>query len=72
MKFTTGKLALTKASIADLLRKQELFMEHTGTRKTTFLSMMTTYGISNADDHAGIIQHQLTMDVLFRPAGLMF
>jgi len=67
MKFSTGMFVLTKAYLSELLNKQELFIEHTGTRKTVFLGMMTTYGIRNAEDLAGIVQHQLTMDVLFRP-----
>lgn len=68
MKFAANMLVIPKSYRAALVNKQELFIETTGTRKTVFLGFMTTFGVKNTADYAGLIQHQFTMDVLFRAA----
>ncbi|MBO9593640.1 MAG: AAA family ATPase [Niabella sp.] len=68
MKFAANPLVIPKSYRAALTNKQELFIETTGTRKTVFLGFMTTFGVKNAADYAGLIQHQFTMDVLFNAA----
>ncbi|WP_018627514.1 AAA family ATPase [Niabella aurantiaca] len=67
MKFSTNPFILSRSYLSALMNKQELFIETTGTRKTVFLGFMTTYGVKNAENHSGVIQHQFTMDILFCP-----
>ncbi|WP_300599508.1 ATP-binding protein [Niabella sp.] len=71
MKFSASMFVITKSYRSALFNKQELFIETTGTKKTVFIGFMTTFGVKNADDYAGLIQHQFTMDVLFRPANAL-
>ncbi|MCF3108504.1 ATP-binding protein [Niabella sp. CC-SYL272] len=68
MKFSSSQFVISKSYRTTLFNKRELFIETTGTKKTVFTGFMTTFGVKNADDYAGLIQHQLTMDILFRPA----
>lgn len=45
--------------------KISLFKEITGTRKAVFLTMLTTYGLARNGMEGGLVQNDLTMDVLF-------
>jgi len=37
----------------------------TGTRKSFFLTMITTYGVTNGERCPGLLQKEITMDMLF-------
>jgi hypothetical protein len=50
----------------DLRNKLSVFRERTKTRKTLFLTMVTTYGVKNNNNYVGLVQNELTMDALFK------
>jgi hypothetical protein len=66
MKFSTEAYEITKGYAKELENKQNVFRENTKTRKTLFITMVTTYGIKNIDRHAGLVQNQITMESLFK------
>lgn len=66
MKFSTDEFTIDKAYAAELEQKIEVFRKKTRTRKTLFLTMITTYGVKENMYTASLMQRSLTMDVLFR------
>jgi hypothetical protein len=65
MKFFINPFVIDK-KYADVLRnKIGLFKQETGTRKSVFLTMVTTFGIEGNRYSGGLVQNDLTMDVLF-------
>ena len=56
---------ITKSYQKELDNKLKVFQYQTGTRKALFLTMITTYGVTNSERHPGLIQKEITMDVLF-------
>lgn len=65
MKFSIHPFAIDKKYAAVLRNKIGSFKEDTATKKAIFLTMLTTYGITN-NQYAGMVQNDLTMDVLFK------
>lgn len=65
LKFSTAAFEITKSYAAELESKVAAFRNQTRTRKTLFLTMVTTFGIKNPQKYAGLIQHDLKMDILF-------
>lgn len=65
MKFSLNDFEITKSYSKELEQKIRVFRERTKTRKSIFLTMVTTYGISNWDNYAGLVQSQVTMDAIF-------
>jgi AAA+ ATPase superfamily predicted ATPase len=65
IKFSTTSFQITKAYAENLNRKLQIFKAQSKTRKTLFLTMITTFGISNLTQHPGLVQKELTMDILF-------
>jgi uncharacterized protein len=65
MKFSIHTFVIDKSYAAELQRKIGVFKTATNTRKSVFLTMITTFGIAK-NEHAGsLVQKSLTMDVLF-------
>ncbi|MCW3119720.1 MAG: ATPase [Chitinophagaceae bacterium] len=65
MKFYTGEYSIDKSYAEDLQKKLNVFTEKTKTRKTLFLTMITTYGIRENSWAASLVQKSLTMGMLF-------
>jgi AAA+ ATPase superfamily predicted ATPase len=65
MKYYTEKFSIDKSYAENLAQKLEIFTRKTKTRKTLFLTMLTTYGVSENLHAARLVQKDLTMDVLF-------
>ena len=65
MKFYNGKYSITKKYAADLRQKQIRFQEKTKTNKQIFLTMISSFGIEHNKNSLGLIDHDLTIDVLF-------
>jgi uncharacterized protein len=65
MKFSVNKFVVTKSYKIELENKLDVFRIHTNTRKTLFLTLVTTYGINNSNRYPGLVQNELTMDMLF-------
>lgn len=66
MKFSTSAYELTKKYVKELEDKLNVFRDHTKTRKTLFLTMVSAHGIKNITTFPGLIQSEVTMDALFR------
>jgi uncharacterized protein len=65
LKFYTGEFTIDKSYATELEQKLEVFANKTKTKKTLFLTMITTYGIKENDHSARLVQKSLKMDVLF-------
>ncbi|HEV2482247.1 MAG TPA: ATP-binding protein [Puia sp.] len=65
IKFYTGELTISKAYAGELQQKLDVFREKTSTRKTLFLTLITTYGIKDNSHAISLVKKSLTMDVLF-------
>jgi len=67
MKFSRYEFEITKKYAQDLERKLRVFQSSTRTKKTLFLTMVTTNGLKNPSNYRGLIQREITMDALFHP-----
>lgn len=65
LKFSMDTFNISKAYAEELRSKISLFKESTGTRKAIYLTMLTTYGLRKSETGGGLVQNELTMDVLF-------
>lgn len=66
MKFSISDFEVVKGYAKELESKLKVFRDHTKTRKTLFLTMVTTYGVKNINNYIGLIQNEITMDALFK------
>jgi AAA+ ATPase superfamily predicted ATPase len=67
IKYSQSELAIDKEYADNLRNKVATFAAETKTRKTLFLTMITTYGIKRGM-HSEIVRSELTMDSLFLPS----
>jgi uncharacterized protein len=65
MKFSVNEFEITKAYAKELESKLTVFRDQAKTRKTLFLTMVTTWGVKNSRNYSGLVQNELTMDALF-------
>ncbi len=65
MKYVMSEFSIDKNYAAELQRKITLFMQKSKTRKSLFLTMVTTFGVKQNLYYTGLVQSQLSMDVLF-------
>ena len=64
-KFSIDKYVITKEYAEKLRRKISVFKEVTKTKKSVFMTMITTYGIEKNKYSTSIIQNEVTMNDLF-------
>lgn len=65
MKYSESEFVLTKAYAAELENKRNVFRQHTGVKKSLFLTLITTFNVKKNEHSVRLIQNSLTMDVLF-------
>jgi hypothetical protein len=65
IKFSKTKFDITRKYALELQHKLDVFQSTSKTRKTLFLTMVTTHGIQNPMNYAGLIQSEVNMDALF-------
>ena len=65
MKFSINEFSITKGYKEELWKKVQVFRSATNTKKTLFLTMITTYGVTTNEYKIGLVQNELTMDILF-------
>ncbi len=65
VKFSISSYTITKAYADNLRNKVSSFKEETKTRKTIFLTMITTFGLKKNMYSSSLIQNIITMDDLF-------
>lgn len=67
IKFSDSEFVISKSYAENLRKKRDIFRAQTGTRKTVFIVMITTYGVRENDHFQRLIDQQLTIDALFHP-----
>jgi uncharacterized protein len=67
IKFSNTEFEIDKDYAAVLRRKIRVFTTATKTRKSIFLTMLSTYGIVSNKHSIGFVTNSLDMDVLFEP-----
>jgi len=65
IKFSINPYEIDKESNAKLRNKIGVFKAETKTRKSVFLTMITTYGIKKNMYSSGLAQNEITMEALF-------
>jgi len=65
IKFSQGSFRIDKAYATQLRNKVQRFREETRTKKNLFLTMITTYGISQNEYSLELVQNEVIMDALF-------
>jgi uncharacterized protein len=66
MKFSINPFVISKKYADELRNKIGCFKSETLTRKAVFLTMITTFGVTNNQHSGSVVQNDLTMDVLFQ------
>jgi len=65
MKFSTGEFTINKKCAEELKQNRTVFIDKTKTKKSIFLTMVTTYGVVKNPYYKGLVQSEVTMDSLF-------
>lgn len=65
MKFSTELFTISKKYADELTQKQEVFENKTKTKKTIFLTLVTTYGVAKNAYYKSHVQNEVTMEALF-------
>ena len=66
IKFSTSEFTIDKRYAQELARKLQVFKDGTRTKKTLFLTMITTYGVKRNDYYVGLVQKELTIEAIFK------
>ncbi|MEP7144794.1 MAG: ATP-binding protein [Ferruginibacter sp.] len=66
MKFAINEYEISKGYANELENKMKVFRSNTQTRKTLFLTMITTQGVKNLNSYPGLVQNEIKMDALFK------
>jgi hypothetical protein len=66
MKYASEEFIIDKKYATELDRKVNTFQQATKTKKTLFLTMVTTYGVKKNEYHTGRIVSDIVMKDLFR------
>jgi uncharacterized protein len=67
VKFSNKIFNLTKEYADNLTQKRWVFEEKTGTKKTVFVTLLTTFGATTNEHYVNHVQTQLDMQGLFEP-----
>jgi len=65
VKYSDSEFVIDKSYVEKLRIKKRVFKEQTGTTKTLFTTLVTTYGVKKNVHYLAAVDHQLTMDDLF-------
>ncbi|HZV70704.1 MAG TPA: ATP-binding protein [Saprospiraceae bacterium] len=66
MKYSESEFIIDKSYAAALENKRDVFKSQTKTKKSIFLSFVTTFGIKDNEYAKRLIQNSITMNALFR------
>lgn len=66
MKFSINEFEITKSYAKELQAKIDVFREKSKTKKTIFLTMVTSNGVKNSNNYLGLIQSEIKIDSLFK------
>jgi AAA+ ATPase superfamily predicted ATPase len=65
MKYSQTEFLIDKAYVKDLENKKDVFRSLTKTKKSLFITFVTTFGIKDNDYAKRLIQNSVSMDALF-------
>lgn len=65
MKYIDSEFVIDKPYLEKLKNKKNIFREQTGTKKTLFTTLITTYGVKKNAHYLSVIDNQITMNALF-------
>ena len=65
MKYSESEFVIDKTYAGELENKRDVFKQETGTKKSLFLTLVTTFGAKQNDYFSRLIQNSITMDALF-------
>jgi len=65
IKYSINDFTITKSYADNLRNKIGNFKTETKTKKSIFLTMITTYGVEKNMHSAALVQNKITMDALF-------
>lgn len=65
MKYSVNEYSIDKKYAEELRNKVGVFKAETGTKKSVFLTMVTTFGLKQNQYSLGLVQNELRMEVLF-------
>jgi hypothetical protein len=65
MKFSESEFVVDKRYADELRRKRDVFRSVTGTRKSVFITLVTTFGVSDNKHRRAVIDVVIEMDALF-------
>ena len=65
MKFSLTEFTIDKKYAEELNLKRRIFLAKTNTKKSAFITMLTTFGVNMNAHYLNTVQNQLKMDVLF-------
>jgi uncharacterized protein len=65
IKYSINEVTITKEYDATLRHKIQSFKEATATKKSVFLTLLTTHGLKENEYARSVIQNELTMNDLF-------
>ena len=68
MKFANGPFTIDKKYAKELMTKMEAFRSSTRTRKSIFITFVTTHGLRQNAYSRQLVQNELTMEALFGDA----
>ncbi len=66
MKYSESEFMIDKSYAAALENKRDVFKRQTKTKKSIFLTFVTTFGIKDNEYARRLIQNSITMDALFK------
>ena len=65
MKYSESKFIIDKGYAGELDNKRDVFKQETGTKKSLFLTLVTTFGVKENDYFTKLVQNSVKMDTLF-------
>ena len=65
MKYSQSTFTIDKKYAGELENKVDIFRSQTKTKKSIFITMVTTFGIKNNEYESRLVQNSITMDALF-------
>lgn len=65
IKFSNDEFVITKEYAEKLRKKLRVFKTETKTKKSLFLTLISTYGVQKNAHFLGLVQHSLTLEDLF-------
>jgi uncharacterized protein len=61
------EFVVDKRHADELRRKRDVFRSVTGTRKSVFITLVTTFGVADNKHRRGVVDVVIGMDALFAP-----